>query len=53
MGGMAKAEYLGDAGGLTLHGGVNGMHLLLPPKGQRAEVKRVMRARDGDEGEET
>ena len=28
------------------------MHLILPWKGQRAEVMRVMRARIGDEGEE-
>lgn len=49
---MAKTEYLGNARGLTLHRGVNGMHLILPWKGQRAEVMRVMRARIGDEGEE-
>lgn len=47
---MAKTEYLGNARGLTLHGGVNGMHLILPWKGQRAEVMRVMRARVGDQG---
>lgn len=41
---MVKTEYLGNARGLTLHRGVNGMHLILPWKGQRAEVMRVMRA---------
>ena len=47
---MAKTDYLGNARGLTLHRGVNGMHLILPWKGQRAEVMRVMRARVGDKG---
>lgn len=41
---IAKTEYLGAARGLTLHGGVNGMHLILLWKGQRAEVVKVMRA---------
>lgn len=41
---MAKTEYLGAARGLTLHGGVNGRHLILPWKGQKAEVLKVMRA---------
>lgn len=49
---MAKTEYLGAARGLTLHGGVNGKHLILPWKGQKAEVLKVMRAWGEDEGEE-
>lgn len=39
IGVMAKTEYLGNARGLTLHGGVNGMHLILSPgraRGQRS-----------------
>lgn len=30
---MAKTEYLGNARGLALHGGVNGMHLILSLEG--------------------